>query len=46
MTHKEKIDYLSEIVKDCVNTLVEYGYWDDGQDGADWFHSEVMNKIK
>jgi len=46
MTQKEKIDYLSEVVKDCVNTLVEYNYWENGQDDADWFHSEVMNKIK
>lgn len=45
MKNQEKIDYLSEVIRDCVNTLAKYDYWEDGQDDADWFYSEVMNKI-
>jgi len=46
MTEQEKISYLSEVLKDCVNTLVQYNYWENGQDDADWFYSKVMENIK
>jgi hypothetical protein len=45
MSNQEKVNFLSEVVKDLANKLVDYGYWDDGKDDADWFCSNLIEKM-
>ena len=51
MTKQEQIDYLLSIIRDCVDTLVNYGYWEEGgtrednQEHADWFYEKVKKDI-